>query len=124
MADQQYYDPTAETVTLMTIHASKGLEFPVVFVMAAEQGILPLIRKDKPADIAEERRLFYVAATRARDELRITYAKHRGKEKQELSQFVRDLPQNVTTKTVDTAMQTQINQIKKRAQKRSQTSLF
>ena len=124
IAEQQFYDPSAEAVTLMTIHASKGLEFPEVFVMALEQGILPLIRKDKPVDIKEERRLFYVAATRARDNLCFTYARNRGKEKQILSEFVVGLPEALAPRITDDAMQTQIKQIKKRAQKRSQTSLF
>ena len=53
----------------MTFHAAKGLEFPVVFIAGAEEGISPLNRKD--TDIEEERRLFYVALTRAKDELQI-----------------------------------------------------
>jgi DNA helicase-2/ATP-dependent DNA helicase PcrA len=61
-------------VNLMTIHASKGLEFPVVFIAGAEDGLIPHARslEEGGGDIEEERRLFYVAITRARDKLFIT----------------------------------------------------
>jgi len=62
-------------VSLLTFHASKGLEFPVVFIAGAEEGIIPVLRKD--IDIEEERRLFYVALTRAKDRLYITHARQR-----------------------------------------------
>jgi DNA helicase-2/ATP-dependent DNA helicase PcrA len=67
----------------MTIHASKGLEFPVVFIAAAEEGIIPHERslgeeeEDRAGSLEEERRLFYVAITRARDKLFITSCQKR-----------------------------------------------
>ncbi len=74
-------DPRAEAVTLMTIHASKGLEFPVVFIAGCEDGIIPYIPVDEstiPADdLDEERRLLYVAVTRAKDEVYLTRADRR-----------------------------------------------
>ncbi len=77
-----------DAVNLMTIHASKGLEFPVVILAGAEDGLLPLFH----ADIDEERRLFYVAITRAIDMLIITWARKRLIRgvvcKQKLSPFV------------------------------------
>ncbi|MEA2060379.1 MAG: UvrD-helicase domain-containing protein [Thermodesulfobacteriota bacterium] len=76
--DIETLEPGAEKVSLMTIHAAKGLEFPVVFITGCEQGLLPYSRYNSPvADIDEERRLFYVAMTRARDLLYLTYAKKR-----------------------------------------------
>ncbi|MCP4118322.1 MAG: UvrD-helicase domain-containing protein [Desulfobacteraceae bacterium] len=70
--------PDAEKVSLMTMHAAKGLEFPVVFVTGCEKGLLPFARPGKsPLDIDEERRLFYVAMTRAQEILCLTYAKKR-----------------------------------------------
>ncbi|NOY65014.1 MAG: ATP-dependent helicase [Nitrospirae bacterium] len=63
----------ANFVPILTIHASKGLEFPVVFIAGAEEGIIPF----GDADIEEERRLFYVAMTRAKEELIITHARQR-----------------------------------------------
>ena len=68
-------------VNLMTIHASKGLEFPVVFIIGAEDGIIPHARSMEEGDgsVEEERRLFYVAITRARDKLFISSCHHRRK---------------------------------------------
>jgi DNA helicase-2/ATP-dependent DNA helicase PcrA len=60
----------------MTVHSAKGLEFPRVFVTGLEDGLFPLMRDDDP-DAEEERRLFYVAVTRARQELSLTYARRR-----------------------------------------------
>jgi DNA helicase-2/ATP-dependent DNA helicase PcrA len=62
----------------MTMHAAKGLEFPVVFIAGCEKDLIPLNRKGaEPADPAEERRLFYVAMTRAMERLYLTRAKER-----------------------------------------------
>ncbi|MGE4586932.1 MAG: UvrD-helicase domain-containing protein [Mangrovibacterium sp.] len=66
---------TSGGVRLLTFHAAKGLEFPVVIIAGAEEGITPLNRED--ADMEEERRLFYVAMTRAKDELQIVRCKKR-----------------------------------------------
>ncbi len=81
-------------IRLLTFHAAKGLEFPVVFIAGAEEGITPSGRKD--TDPEEERRLFYVAMTRAKDELNITWSAKRviyGKEeKQTISRFVNEIP--------------------------------
>ncbi len=71
------YDPRADRVTLMTLHAAKGLEFPVVFIAGCEEGVLPYIRHDEPPDIEEERRLFYVGMTRAREKLILSHARRR-----------------------------------------------
>jgi DNA helicase-2/ATP-dependent DNA helicase PcrA len=75
-ADNEYED--ANRVTLMTLHASKGLEYPVVFITGLEEGLFPMARaaQDK-ADLEEERRLFYVGATRAEEHLVLTYARSR-----------------------------------------------
>lgn len=75
----------ADVVTLMTLHASKGLEFPVVLLAGAEEDKLPLENGKEPADIEEERRLFYVGMTRAKEELMII---HGGQP----SMFLEELP--------------------------------
>jgi superfamily I DNA/RNA helicase len=61
----------------MTLHAAKGLEFPVVFMVGCEESLLPYRRGDEPVDVAEERRLFYVGMTRAQQKLILTHAKSR-----------------------------------------------
>ncbi|MHB8764184.1 MAG: 3'-5' exonuclease, partial [Deferrisomatales bacterium] len=71
------YDPRAERVTLLTLHAAKGLEFPVVFVVGCEDGLVPLRRDGEAPDLAEERRLLYVGMTRAKQALYLTRARRR-----------------------------------------------
>ena len=71
-------DADADKVTLMTLHATKGLEFPVVFLIATEDGILPHERSiEDPDQLEEERRLAFVGITRAEEELQLSYARRR-----------------------------------------------
>ena len=78
VADVDKYDDTADAVVLMTVHAAKGLEFPVVFLAGMEDGIFPSVQNIGEADeMSEERRLAYVAITRAKEKLFITAAKNR-----------------------------------------------
>ena len=71
------YDERADRVALMSLHAAKGLEFPVVFIVGCERGLLPHQPPNRPTDPAEERRLFYVGMTRARHRLILTHATRR-----------------------------------------------
>ncbi|MCC6167274.1 MAG: UvrD-helicase domain-containing protein [Caldilineaceae bacterium] len=75
--EQDGYDPRAGRVALMTLHAAKGLEFPVVFIVGCEEGLLPYLPAGRSADLEEERRLFYVGMTRAREKLILTSAARR-----------------------------------------------
>ena len=78
VSDIDKYDENADAVTLMTIHSSKGLEFPVVFLPGMEDGVFPGEQSlTTPDEIEEERRLAYVAITRAKKILIITHAKER-----------------------------------------------
>jgi ATP-dependent DNA helicase UvrD/PcrA len=100
--DTDTYNYNSESVALMTMHAAKGLEFPVVFIAGCENGLLPFQPFDGDiSDIQEERRLFYVAMTRAKERLYITFAKKRkrfGKiEKRTLSPFVRQIEKKILT---------------------------
>ena len=73
VSDIDDYDQEQDSVVLMTIHSAKGLEFPVVFVTGLEEGIFPGMRSiGSDEDIEEERRLCYVAMTRAREQLYVT----------------------------------------------------
>jgi superfamily I DNA/RNA helicase len=79
-AEVDALDPRAEAVNLLTLHAAKGLEFPVVFLVGCEDGLLPLRWPGSaPSDdeIAEERRLFFVGLTRAQDRLFISHTARR-----------------------------------------------
>ena len=88
-------------VNLMTIHASKGLEFPIVFIAGCEEGIIPHARclEEDPKNIEEERRLFYVAITRARDKLFISSCQKRRKMQSLIdcvpSPFLDEIPANL-----------------------------
>lgn len=88
-------------VNLMTIHASKGLEFPVVFIAGAEEGLIPHQRSvdENSGNVEEERRLFYVAITRAREKLIISSCQKRRKMQTiiecEPSRFLDEIPQNL-----------------------------
>ena len=78
LTDADQDDKDADRVTLMTLHASKGLEFPVVFVTGLEEGLFPLARAaQERKELEEERRLFYVGVTRAESHLYLTYARSR-----------------------------------------------
>ncbi len=76
--DTDDWQDQSDRVTLMTLHSSKGLEFPVVFLVAAEEGLLPHERsRDMPDQLEEERRLMFVGITRAQQELQISLARYR-----------------------------------------------
>ncbi|HXH23116.1 MAG TPA: 3'-5' exonuclease [Dehalococcoidia bacterium] len=97
MSDQDEYDDKVDAVTLITLHAAKGLEFPVVMITGMEEGILPHIRSfDDPAQMEEERRLAYVGVTRAKDRLYLLRAFRRSLMGQgghnPPSRFLKDLP--------------------------------
>jgi len=98
-------DPSADTpdaVTLITLHAAKGLEFPVVFMPGMEEGLLPHLRAlDDPAQMEEERRVCYVGMTRAKERLYLTRARRRfmygNIRANPSSRFLRDLPDDSVT---------------------------
>jgi len=89
-SDTDAYDPDSGKVSLMTLHAAKGLEFDHVFILGLEEGLLPHERSldGSIKEMEEERRLFFVGITRARSELTISYAQHRVLR----GQFLRTVP--------------------------------
>jgi DNA helicase II / ATP-dependent DNA helicase PcrA len=99
-------DAAQKGVTLMTVHAAKGLEFPVVFVTGLEDGVFPSLRNGEDEDaLAEERRLAYVALTRAEERLFLTNARHRrlfGQDARPFreSRFLADIPDHCIARPV------------------------
>jgi DNA helicase II / ATP-dependent DNA helicase PcrA len=100
VTDLDRADGDADTVTFMTLHNAKGLEFPTVFLAGLENGLFPMGRAfDDPAQLEEERRLFYVGVTRAEDRLFLSWARERRRAGDfmmcTLSSFVSDIPEEL-----------------------------
>ncbi len=97
VAGTDQLDPSAEAVTLMTMHNAKGLEYPVVFITGMEDGLFPTSQAfDNPAKLEEERRLFYVGITRAESKLYLTHAESRRRNGEIVggipSRFLKEIP--------------------------------
>ncbi|KKP39871.1 MAG: hypothetical protein UR28_C0004G0003 [Candidatus Peregrinibacteria bacterium GW2011_GWF2_33_10] len=98
--NENFVDLKSEKIKLMTVHCAKGLEFPIIFIVAMEEGIFPFVKKKALSSLnflEEERRLMYVAMTRAKERLFITYSKERGlygkKNKSKPSKFISEIPE-------------------------------
>jgi len=101
VSDVDSVEDQQESVTLMTLHAAKGLEFPVVYIVGLEDGVLPFCRdfeEDDDGDIEEERRLCFVGMTRARSRLTLTHVLYRMRRGSSLrmvrSEFLDELPED------------------------------
>lgn len=88
-AEYRYENPDA--ITFMTMHGAKGLEFDTVFIIGANEDITPYKKAETKEEIEEERRMFYVAMTRAKNRLVISYTKERNGKRMEQSRFVGEL---------------------------------
>ena len=104
MTDIDNYDGDADSVVMMTMHSAKGLEFPVVFLPGFEEGIFPGMQAMyNPDEIEEERRLAYVAITRARQELALLNAESRmlfgSTTRNKSSRFLSEIPEELVEKT-------------------------
>jgi DNA helicase-2/ATP-dependent DNA helicase PcrA len=97
--EADFWDARADRVSLLTMHAAKGLEFPVVFVTGVEDGIVPFSWGDDASSTDEERRLFYVGMTRAQERLILTRAAQRfwrgARREQRPSPFLRAIPDDL-----------------------------
>ena len=100
--DIDHWNDSENRCTLMTVHSSKGLEFPVVFIAGMDEGLFPLYNSlDNKEELEEERRLFYVALTRAQERVYILYATNRRRMGAEIingicSRFINELPEDST----------------------------
>ncbi len=114
LSDIDNYDADSDSVVLMTLHSAKGLEFPVVFIPGAEDGIFPGIQSImNPTELQEERRLAYVGITRAKEKLHIIHANYRmlfgTTSHNKLSRFVNEIPKElaeITSAVVETSYTT------------------
>ena len=99
ISDVDRWDKEQGSVTLMTLHAAKGLEFPGVFIVGLEDGLLPLARDEIVLDLEEERRLLFVGITRAKQRAVLTYAESRTRygrhEYASPSRFLAELPDDI-----------------------------
>jgi DNA helicase II / ATP-dependent DNA helicase PcrA len=100
VSDQDTVQTNANVPTLLTLHAAKGLEFPVVFIIGLDEGTLPHSRSfEEPEEMMEERRLMYVGITRAMDSLYLVYPLHRSTygyaEPTDRSRFLDDIPEEI-----------------------------
>ncbi len=109
-----------KAVSLMTLHSAKGLEFPIVFLVGLEQGLLPHNRSFRdPLDLEEERRLCYVGITRAQEQLFITYARERvfwgNRDSSPPSQFLNELPEELISTNVTKRRRTEFKATQKKS---------
>lgn len=107
VSELDFYDGDADYVSLMTLHSAKGLEFTFVFITGVEEGYIPHQNATFSTNgIEEERRLFYVGLTRAKQEVTVLHARERytwtGPEKREPSRFVAELPEEVLQQQIFT----------------------
>jgi DNA helicase-2/ATP-dependent DNA helicase PcrA len=108
VSDQDTLEERPDRITLITLHAAKGLEFPVVFIVGLEEGLLPHKRAlEDERELEEERRLAYVGMTRAKDRLYLVHARHRSTwgvgAASEASRFLAELPEDLLDVPPETA---------------------
>jgi len=115
----EFYDPAADKVTLMTMHAAKGLEFPFVFIAGFEQGLIPYSKSESEEELEEEKRLFYVALTRAKQEVFLVSCLNRFGKTARVSEF-KDL---IAGSGLDYLVDPQIEKISKKIEKKKRQQL-
>lgn len=119
--EQDYFDENADKVSLLTIHFAKGLEFKYVFIIGFEEGLIPYKLSIEEGNIDEEKRLLYVAVTRAKRELNIIYTQERiMREKSDASSFLKQFDEEYYEFKKDEAIKKVIKSRAKYKAKKSQ----
>lgn len=124
LEEHDYYDKRSSHITLLTMHAAKGLEFNTVFICGFEDGLIPLINKKTESNLDEEKRLLYVALTRAKQNLFLLHTHDRHRQLRNLSRFKKylDCPE---LKIIEDEKITKLAiKQKKENDKKSQLSIF
>lgn len=121
LKEHEFYDPSCDKVTLLTLHASKGLEFKYVFICGFEDGIIPFDAKN--IDTEEEKRLLYVGMTRAKEGLYLLTTKLRNKKESIISRFYPEISKRMIV-IEDEVIMRRAKQIKKWKEKKNQLQLF
>jgi DNA helicase-2/ATP-dependent DNA helicase PcrA len=129
VSDVDKYDETANAVVMMTIHSAKGLEFPTVFLPGMEENIFPSFQTLlNPEEIEEERRLAYVAVTRAKKQVYITHVRDRmmsGRtSSNSISRFVEEIPPALCDRDDELPDDAEIRQLRQRPQKMKPVNYF
>ena len=111
LTDVDRWNQSEKSITMMTIHSAKGLEFDNVYISGMEDGLFPIIRMMEVDDFEEERRLFYVALTRGKEKCILSYAKSRRKfggmpMASSISRFIKEIPLHLLNDTLHQHMQT------------------
>jgi DNA helicase II / ATP-dependent DNA helicase PcrA len=120
---QEYYDYQADKISLLTMHSAKGLEFDYVYLIGFEQGYVPLKKAEDEVDLEEEKRLLYVALTRAKKGLYLLKTEQRFKQEVKSSVFEKSLKPKLIEKK-DPNLAKIKKRIKKKEQAEQQKSLF
>lgn len=125
LKNHEFYDPAVDKITLLTMHAAKGLEFRYVFLCGFEDGVIPHTRPDTTIEeIGEEKRLLYVAITRAKEELYLLTCQNRDKKPAAISQFYNILKSTDIIEIGDEAIKKILTKKEIYKKKHAQTSLF
>ena len=122
VSDQDTIETSSNVPTLLTLHAAKGLEFPIVFIVGLNDGTLPHSRSfEDPEAMMEERRLFYVGITRAKDYLYLLYAQSRSaygySEPAEPSRFLDDIPSELIADSTPTRQTRRVSSVTSRVER-------
>jgi len=123
LIENNYYDPRANAVSVISMHAAKGLEFENVYVLGLENGNIPSKKAVSKKELEEEKRLFYVAITRAKQRLVITRANKRNNKQTTKSDFLEPLKNSLAVK-VDSQGLKKLEKIRLKKLKKSQIKLF